>query len=260
MTQENTKVGILFELGEGRRDGTDWPDYTQYGFNAQDVEDLLALVTDSSLNTAPGDSNEVWAPLHAWRALGQLGDPRAIEPIIGMFDTLCEDDWALDELPVVLAMLGPEAIGPLTDFLNNRTHAEFARGMAVSALDEIAQHDPASRDSVVRIITDYLEYPDPDTSSLNGWAVSSLITLEARESIETLRRLYQGGNVDLFACGDIEDVEIELGLREQRTTPPPDFRQALGLPVQQEAKPKKVGRNDPCPCGSGKKYKKCCLQ
>ena len=24
-------------------------------------------------------------------------------------------------------------------------------------------------------------------------------------------------------------------------------------------RPKKVGRNDPCPCGSGKKYKKCCL-
>ena len=23
-------------------------------------------------------------------------------------------------------------------------------------------------------------------------------------------------------------------------------------------KPKKVGRNDPCPCGSGKKYKQCC--
>jgi len=22
----------------------------------------------------------------------------------------------------------------------------------------------------------------------------------------------------------------------------------------------KVGRNDPCPCGSGKKYKKCCLK
>jgi len=22
----------------------------------------------------------------------------------------------------------------------------------------------------------------------------------------------------------------------------------------------RVGRNDPCPCGSGKKYKKCCLR
>ena len=34
---------------------------------------------------------------------------------------------------------------------------------------------------------------------------------------------------------------------------PPDAKQA---PVEREAP--KVGRNDPCPCGSGKKYKKCC--
>ncbi len=26
-----------------------------------------------------------------------------------------------------------------------------------------------------------------------------------------------------------------------------------------EAGDAKVGRNDPCPCGNGKKYKKCCL-
>lgn len=30
--------------------------------------------------------------------------------------------------------------------------------------------------------------------------------------------------------------------------------------VQQRVTGKKVGRNDPCPCGSGKKYKKCCGQ
>ncbi len=28
----------------------------------------------------------------------------------------------------------------------------------------------------------------------------------------------------------------------------------------EEAPLKHVGRNDPCPCGSGKKYKKCCLR
>ncbi|MGP8846724.1 SEC-C metal-binding domain-containing protein, partial [Enterobacter hormaechei] len=28
------------------------------------------------------------------------------------------------------------------------------------------------------------------------------------------------------------------------------------VPVKVDAK---VGRNDPCPCGSGKKYKQCCL-
>ena len=28
----------------------------------------------------------------------------------------------------------------------------------------------------------------------------------------------------------------------------------------QQARSLKVGRNEPCPCGSGKKYKKCCLR
>jgi len=30
-------------------------------------------------------------------------------------------------------------------------------------------------------------------------------------------------------------------------------------PAVRDATGQKVGRNDPCPCGSGKKYKKCCL-
>jgi preprotein translocase subunit SecA len=30
--------------------------------------------------------------------------------------------------------------------------------------------------------------------------------------------------------------------------------------VPQPAKSDKIGRNDPCPCGSGKKYKKCCMK
>lgn len=33
-----------------------------------------------------------------------------------------------------------------------------------------------------------------------------------------------------------------------------DERQLVILPAQRV----KIGRNAPCPCGSGKKYKKCC--
>ena len=33
---------------------------------------------------------------------------------------------------------------------------------------------------------------------------------------------------------------------------------AMGTGAAGRARPRKVGRNDPCPCGSGKKYKKCC--
>ncbi len=35
-----------------------------------------------------------------------------------------------------------------------------------------------------------------------------------------------------------------------------DLEKALNPP--QPAQSAKFGRNDPCPCGSGKKYKKCC--
>lgn len=34
--------------------------------------------------------------------------------------------------------------------------------------------------------------------------------------------------------------------------------QALGPRVAPAHNPLKIGRNDPCPCGSGRKYKKCC--
>lgn len=40
---------------------------------------------------------------------------------------------------------------------------------------------------------------------------------------------------------------------------PTEDEPALPPPVEPIRKEKQeVGRNDPCPCGSGKKYKKCC--
>ena len=46
--------------------------------------------------------------------------------------------------------------------------------------------------------------------------------------------------------------------------PPPPGMPASPIPAESEKQVPirkdgpKVGRNDPCPCGSGKKYKKCC--
>lgn len=39
-----------------------------------------------------------------------------------------------------------------------------------------------------------------------------------------------------------------------------NYNRGDGVPSQPATKGEKVGRNDPCPCGSGKKYKKCCGQ
>lgn len=39
----------------------------------------------------------------------------------------------------------------------------------------------------------------------------------------------------------------------------PFLERAGGKPKPFERAGSKLGRNDPCPCGSGKKYKKCCM-
>jgi preprotein translocase subunit SecA len=48
--------------------------------------------------------------------------------------------------------------------------------------------------------------------------------------------------------------------RVRKEAPRPAARQSLkpSVPAAVTAKASKIGRNEPCPCGSGKKYKKCC--
>jgi len=50
-------------------------------------------------------------------------------------------------------------------------------------------------------------------------------------------------------------IELEAEKPEDTT----DLERLLN-PQQPVTVEKKVGRNEPCPCGSGKKYKKCCGQ
>jgi len=62
------------------------------------------------------------------------------------------------------------------------------------------------------------------------------------------------------ASTSMDDLEEEFQRRKRR-----ELEQARMAgsgdyqPVQQVVRSgAKIGRNDPCPCGSGKKYKKCC--
>ena len=54
-----------------------------------------------------------------------------------------------------------------------------------------------------------------------------------------------------------ENMETMMQPREQKfTLSRGDDEERRKEPVRR--KDEKIGRNDPCPCGSGKKYKKCC--
>jgi SWIM/SEC-C metal-binding protein len=57
-------------------------------------------------------------------------------------------------------------------------------------------------------------------------------------------------------------IQVLVGLESDEDEDLTDIARALGAPLPTPAQrraPEKVSRNDPCPCGSGRKYKKCCL-
>ena len=89
----------------------EWPNYPELGLGPEQTPDLIRMAIDEELNHADSDSLEVWAPVHAWRALGQLHAEAAIEPLISLFRTIDEDDneWAEGELPTVFGMIGPDS-------------------------------------------------------------------------------------------------------------------------------------------------------
>jgi preprotein translocase subunit SecA len=66
------------------------------------------------------------------------------------------------------------------------------------------------------------------------------------ETVSSLLRLQIQREADVEAFAPEEDPAISYSGGEE----------AAPQPVQRKGG--KVGRNDPCPCGSGKKYKKCC--
>lgn len=96
-------------------------------------------------------------------------------------------------------------------------------------------------------------------SSVISW------TCKAVESIRVIRKAFHRDSVDEMVDGDLEHVELELGISQIHATPGPPIQwtHEADLPNSQSTRTvlagRKVGRNDPCACGSGKKYKKCCL-
>jgi len=53
-------------------------------------------------------------------------------------------------------------------------------------------------------------------------------------------------------------MRLEITPEKIENKPVAVISQSQGSTARKPLKTKKIGRNDPCPCGSGKKYKYCC--
>ena len=251
-----------------------WPDYVvEYGLTDGHGPELLRMISDQALATANSDGPLVWAQVHAWRALGQLRLAAAIGPLL---DSLKREDTGADEtaateLPIVFGMIGPAAIPLIAEFLSDPAIRTIPAATAMDGLKEIAARHPESRSACIDVLTQTLRTHVDTRESVAGFAVSDLIDMRAVEAIDPIREAFRNDAVDISIAGDVEDVEIGLGLRQQRASPAPNYLgQCASLfgrldralppePDQAQIGSHKIGRNDPCLCGSGKKYKKCCM-
>ncbi len=275
-------VRALLLVGEDQsEDEAQWQDYAaRFGLTEADTDSLIRLACDPALHNEAADSIEAWAPTHAWRALAQLQAGAAVPPLLALLEWLNDDDdiAAEEDLPIVFGIIGAPAIPHIAAFLADRSKPTFAAADAVTGLAEIAKRHPECRAECVEILTRVLE-PHADSDSIvNGYAVGSLLGMAAVEAIDAIRAAFHSGVVEPSISGDLEDVEVEFGLRKKRTTRPaystidddgpvldrdydadfdPGYDADRVVPVTPRSE--KIGRNDFCPCGSGKKYKKCCL-
>ncbi|MEW6386565.1 MAG: preprotein translocase subunit SecA [Thermodesulfobacteriota bacterium] len=154
--------------------------------------------------------------------------------------------------------------GDLHDFLTQKVEERFA-ARAAEIGPELFEHlqqmvmlqivDNHWKDHLLNM--DHLR----DGIGLRGYAQQDPLREYQREGYETFMDMIHRIKADTIST--IFHLQVrphqELPEEAQAAQQPMFFSHGeSGTHPPAQRKDKKVGRNDPCPCGSGKKYKKCC--
>lgn len=208
-------------------------------------------------------------------------------------------DFLSAEVWMIIYQLGNKQLEKLKNFVLVPNIYTFARAQISDAVVQIAYHGPERKPEIVRWIKDVLTYllnnKDDEgliDSDFIALIICDIIQLKAKELLPLVKTFFDNGLVSIGICGNFEVVEDDTinrpekdyykrklyniydrytnvlttwaGYKEEKEEGPdygklndydlPAFqREELDLPEL------KIGRNRPCPCGSGKKYKKCCM-
>ena len=74
----------------------------------------------------------------------------------------------------------------------------------------------------------------------------AIVNVQTEERVKELESVFEANG-----------WKYKIGLEPDKPEDTTDLEILLN-PIKTRIAEKKVGRNEPCPCGSGKKYKKCC--
>jgi hypothetical protein len=229
-------------LSAGEPPEGEWMDYGKLGLTKADAPELLRMVTDDRLlGLAIQEEDEdtaAWAPLHALRALGQLGVVEAAVSLL-QWEAECEiEDWMTTDLPTVLGMLGPEAIPPLSDVASDPAVPVYPRTHATDGLAAIANAHPDYRQACLEaIMAPLARYRDNDPL-FNAFLIASLLDIKADEALPLIQEVFAADSLDQLMV-DWACVKDELGL--DLPDPSPSF-DAVGPAHGAAPRPPKAGK------------------
>ncbi|MBW3571820.1 MAG: PBS lyase [Gemmatimonadetes bacterium] len=214
-------VDRLLKLGAEPARRRSWPDYRTLGLQDRHVPALIRMATDAALHAAERRDPAGWAPLHAWRALGQLRASAAAAPLMLLLQAHVGSPWENGELPAVLGMIGPPALAGATLVLFDDAQDEEVRIAMTRVITEVGLEYPERREEAAALLGKQLEDWRDQGRLLNAYLVSGLIDLQETEAAPLMEAAFAARAVDLSINGDWEDAQVDLGLLAERRTPPP---------------------------------------
>lgn len=197
-----------------------------------------------------------------------------------------------------LLKIGKNQSKVFEDYLKLPGLHTYFRGGALDVLVQMIYHYPERKKEIVQIFDNVINFfteaeieDNVIDSELNGFFVAELVELKLEQFLPKIQILYEKRYVNLYICGTFEEVAKDIKNPKAYVSSKIDllsieeFYKNFFSPTDQYLDPKddfflsdnenfdyytphantvirsheKIGRNDPCPCQSGKKFKKCCL-
>jgi hypothetical protein len=219
----------------------------------------------------PGDA---WTPYHAIHILPLIKTNDALELLL---DTMRDKrdalgGWITESTPTLLAAFGESAIERLTEYVLDETLDLYVRSSVATALNVIAHQYPDRKDDIKSFISNLLENTNDQTFA--AFLIDELLSFKDPNLLPQVRKAFEDGRIDTEVIRR-DDIDWVFNLPEEQQSYSKfkkdplehfskdriNYLRKISYPESQTPmKAKKIGRNDPCPCGSGKKYKKCCMK
>jgi hypothetical protein len=237
-------------------------DYASMGINEEDTNALIDMALDEELYY-DDDPILSFAPHHAINALLTLRSKKGFGPVVDLllsYDIL-EDDYLQSLIIQYIKVLENESFEDLKRVFCSKYFESRDKITLLDGLSGLARKNDLHHKEITQLALQTLEHEN--NAEINAFIVMVLADSSGAQNIDAIRRIFKTRDVDCALMGDLEDIEIRLGLRKERETPQRNyFLDSMFNDFNQHSSVKsepKIGRNDPCPCGSGKKYKKCCM-